>query len=113
MSNNSENILIKTTPADNVGIVTNTFGLARGTIVLDDIVLTQDIPMGHKVALENILRDDAVIRYGQIIGFANVNILRGGWVNETNIVVPQPPELKDIIFEKTPIKAVEIGRAHV
>ena len=107
MSNNSENILIKTTPTDNVGIVTNPFGLARGTIVLDDIVLTQDVPMGHKVALENILRDDAVIRYGQIIGFANVDILRGGWVNETNIVMPQPPELKDIVFEKTPIKAVE------
>jgi galactarate dehydratase len=104
MTINTENILnpdisgtvIQTTPTDNVGIVCNAFGLNKGTLVLDNIVLTEDIPMGHKVALSDINRDDAVIRYGQIIGFANKNIQKGEWVNENKIDLPQPPDLKNM-----------------
>ena len=102
-----ESTLIKTTPNDNVGIVTNPFGLAKGTMVMDGIVLIQDVPMGHKVALEDLPRDSAVVRYGQIIGFTTTDILRGAWLNETNIVMPQPPDLKDIVYEKPPKMGIE------
>ena len=108
--NHSENTIVKTTPTDNVGIVSHPFGLAKGATILDEIIVLQDIPMGHKVALETIPKDHAVIRYGQIIGFANADILRGCWVNETNITMPYPPDLKDIVFEKreeTAIKPLE------
>ncbi len=90
------NIVIQTTPKDNVGIVCNAFGLQKGTLVLENILLIEDIPMGHKVALTAINRDEAVIRYGQIIGYANKNIQIGEWVNENKIELPQPPDLKNM-----------------
>lgn len=96
MTNITDNTVIQTTPSDNVGIVCNAFGLKKGTTVLDHIVLIEDIPMGHKVALSAINRDEAVIRYGQIIGYANKNIQKGEWVNENKIELPQPPNLKDM-----------------
>ncbi len=103
----TDTTVIQTTPSDNVGIVCNAFGLKKGTTVLDNIVLMEDIPMGHKVSLSPIDRDDAVIRYGQIIGYANTNIQKGEWVNEDKIEMPEPPDLanmplpevKDVVIE--------------
>jgi galactarate dehydratase len=98
MNNSIENTVIQTTPSDNVGIICNAFGLKKGTTVLNNIVLTEDIPMGHKVALTEINRDESVIRYGQIIGYANKNIQIGEWVNENKIELPQPPDLKNMPY---------------
>jgi galactarate dehydratase len=103
---NNENTVIQTTPTDNVGIVCNAFGLPKGTIVLDNIVLIEDIPMGHKVALQDIDKDDAVIRYGQIIGYADTNLRKGEWVHELKLVLPQPPDLNNIILPVA--KSIEI-----
>ncbi len=89
-------LVIKTTPNDNVAIVANPTGLKRGAIVLDGVVLEEDIPMGHKVALKSLDEGDEIIRYGQIIGYANRFIEKGSWINETNINMPQPPKLEDI-----------------
>jgi len=91
-----QNIVIKTTPNDNVAIVANPTGLKSGAIVLDGVVLSEDIPMGHKVALKSFDVEDEVVRYGQVIGYANRFIEKGSWVNETNISMPQPPRLEDI-----------------
>jgi galactarate dehydratase len=96
MTNINDNTVIQTTPLDNVGIVCNDFGLKKGTLVLDNIVLLENIPMGHKVALQDINRDAAVIRYGQIIGYANKNIQKGEWINENKLELPEPPDLKHI-----------------
>lgn len=95
-----KNIVIKTTPNDNVAIVANPTGLKRGAIVLDGIMLAEDIPMGHKVALQALNEGDAVIRYNQTIGFANRTIEKGSWLNESNISLPQPPKLEDIPYIK-------------
>ena len=92
------NTVIQTTPSDNVGIVCNAFGLKKGTTVLDHIVLIEDIPMGHKVTLTDIDKDDAVIRYGQIIGYANKNIQKGEWINEDKIELPEPPDLANMPY---------------
>ncbi len=100
--NNSASTIVRTMPSDNVGIVSNPSGLAKGTTVLDTIVLIQDIPMGHKVALEELAKGSAVIRYGQTIGFTTTDIRQGDWLNETNIAMPQPPDLHDILYEKHP-----------
>jgi galactarate dehydratase len=93
-----QNIVIKTTSSDNVAIVSNPTGLKRGVIVLDGIVLEEDIPMGHKVALKSFKEGEKVIRYGQIIGFANRFIEKGSWINEGNISIPQPPNLENIAY---------------
>lgn len=91
-----QNIVIKTNESDNVAIVANPTGLKLGAIVLGGVVLNEDIPMGHKVALQTLNEGDAVIRYGQTIGFANKKMEKGSWVNEFNISLPQPPRLEDL-----------------
>jgi galactarate dehydratase len=101
------NIVIKTTSSDNVAIVANPSGLDRGAIVLDGIVLEEGVPMGHKVALKSFQQGDAVIRYGQVIGYANRLIKAGSWVNEHNISLPQPPNLDDISYAERSIPEIE------
>ena len=93
-----QNTIVKTSPLDNVGIVCNASGLQKGAIVQNDIVLVQDIPMGHKVALENINEGETVIRYCQVIGYANANIQKGEWINENKISLPQAPDLGSIPY---------------
>lgn len=105
--NNGDNTIVITTPTDNVGIVSNPLGLLKGAIVSDDVEVMQDIPMGHKVALVALPKGSAIIRYGQTIGFANKDIARGDWVNELNMMMPQPPDLNDILFEKKTTPGVE------
>ncbi|PWK27521.1 galactarate dehydratase [Arcicella aurantiaca] len=102
-----QNIVIKTTPNDNVAIVANPTGLKRGAIVLDSVELIEDVPMGHKVALQTLQEGDAVIRYNQIIGYANRIIEKGSWINESNISLPQPPNLEDIPYIKPNLPEVE------
>jgi galactarate dehydratase len=102
-----QNIVIKTNPNDNVAIVANPTSLKRGAIVLDGVVLEEDIPMGHKVALKSFNEEDKVVRYGQVIGYANRFIEKGSWVNETNISMPQPPRLEDIRYIQPNISQTE------
>jgi galactarate dehydratase len=92
--------IVQITPQDNVGIVSNPKGLNKGTVVLEGVIVKQFIPMGHKVALVDVPLESAVIRYGQIIGYANRDILKGDWINETNISLPTPPKLDEIEYLK-------------
>ncbi|HEY5772275.1 MAG TPA: UxaA family hydrolase, partial [Chitinophagaceae bacterium] len=102
-----DNIVIQTTPQDNVGIVANSSGLKKGVVVLTGIVLLEDIPMGHKVALTSVEKDDAIIRYGQPIGYAKNSIAKGSWINESNMNLPQPPDLNEIPYIKKTPPAIE------
>lgn len=107
MINSISPIVIRTTPLDNVGIVANLSGLKKGTLIPEGLVLHEDVPMGHKVALTSLEPGDAVIRYGQTIGYAKTQIPQGSWVNETNISLPQPPALNEIRYEKRPFTTPE------
>ncbi len=107
MKPTTESTLLKTAPSDNVGIVTNPLGLVKGTRISDDLVLVQDVPMGHKVSLEDLPEGRAVIRYGQVIGYTTTDIPSGAWLNETNIVMPQPPNLEDLVYQPDPAPAPE------
>lgn len=92
----TNNIVIKTTPLDNVGIVANTPGLAEGTLLQDGTTLLQYIPSGHKVALCDIAYGGAIVRYGQTIGYANRFIKHGEWIDESKMSLPNPPDLQFI-----------------
>jgi galactarate dehydratase len=96
MSELHENIIIKTSNTDNVGIIANSKGLKKGNVIINGIRLTQNIPMGHKVALNDIPVGGAIIRYGQIIGFATRYISKGDWVNDSILMQPEPPDLGSI-----------------
>jgi galactarate dehydratase len=100
-------IIIKTAKADNVGIVANLNGLSKGTMIGDGTLLCEDIPIGHKVALYDIGEGDNIIRYGQIIGKSNKLIMRGEWVQESLVSLPQPPDLDSIQLRDNPKPPIE------
>lgn len=96
MNESKKNIVIQIADIDNVGVVANSSGLKTNTVLRNNLKVLQDIPMGHKIALQNIKAGENIIRYGQIIGHAKENIQAGSWVNETNIILPKPPDLNSI-----------------
>ncbi len=95
-------IIIKRAKADNVGIVVNLNGLPGGTILEDGTQLSENVPIGHKVALNDIYGGDKIIRYSQVIGYANKLIRRGEWVRESLVSLPQPPDLDSIPLAVNP-----------
>jgi galactarate dehydratase len=95
-------IIIKIAKEDNVGVVVNENGLQKGTLLNDGTILSQNVPAGHKVALTNISEGDKIIRYGQIIGYANRLIHRGELVHESVISLPAPPGLDSIPLTDDP-----------
>ena len=100
-------IIIKTAKADNVGIVVNLNGLPKGTLLDDGTLLSENVPIGHKVALFDISKGDKIIRYGQIIGYSNKLIMRGECVRESMISLPEPPDLDSIPLTDNPLTARE------
>lgn len=48
------------------------------------VVLREDVPFGHKVALEPTDRGDPVRKYGEVIGTATTDIAVGEWVHTHN-----------------------------
>lgn len=82
---------IAMTPADNVAIVANDFGLPEGAVLPGGLVLRERIPQGHKIALRDIPRGAEVRRYDVVIGYAAQDLPAGSWVNEHRIDMPRPP----------------------
>src|SRR5258705_10803752 len=78
---------------DNVAIVVNDFGLPAGTQFPCGLKLVDYVPQGHKVALRDLVQDASIRRYGQVIGYAERPIARGGWVEESVVRMPEPPAL--------------------
>src|ERR1700726_4659141 len=58
--------------------------LLPGAPLGDNVLATQRIPAGHKVAIRAIASGEAVRRYGQIIGFAASAIAPGQHVHVHN-----------------------------
>ena len=88
-------LLIRMHPADNVAIVANDGGLAPGT-ACDGITLVDQVPQGHKVALQGIPAGGAVRRYDVPIGYALRDIPAGSWVHERLLRLPDARGLTDL-----------------
>ncbi|BCH26103.1 galactarate dehydratase [Mesorhizobium sp. L-8-10] len=56
-----------------------------GTVIGPGAETSQRIPFGHKIAARPIAEGEAVIKFGQIIGFASKPIAPGDWVHEHNV----------------------------
>lgn len=89
-------LYIRVADGDNVAIVVNPGGLPAGTRFESGLVLKEHVPQGHKVALEDLAEKAAVVRYGQVIGYATKAVAKGGWINETMIHLPQPPGFDEL-----------------
>ena len=81
-------ITIRMHPADNVAIVANDGGLPAGTVLPDGLVLRENVPQGHKVALTDLAAGEAVRRYDVAIGYALQDIPAGSWIHERLLRMP-------------------------
>lgn len=95
-SQEKEALFIKVHPEDNVAIIVNAGGLPAGTVFPGGLVLIEHVPQGHKVALRDLAQDEAILRYGEIIGYAVRPIAAGSWIEESLVLMPSAPELDDL-----------------
>ena len=87
---------IQINPADNVAIAVQ--ALDKGVELMPGVVTQSEIPQGHKIALVPIAKDEPIIRYGVVLGYALDDIARGQWINEHMLRLPTPPGLDDMPF---------------
>jgi len=86
--------------ADNVAIIANEGGLAAGTLMpagaAEGLVLRDKVPQGHKVALRDLAKGQAIIRYNVPVGYAKQDIAAGSWVHERLLDIPAARELQGL-----------------
>ncbi|MEW6721551.1 MAG: galactarate dehydratase [Thermodesulfobacteriota bacterium] len=90
---------IKIHERDNVAIVADPGGLPAGAVLEDGTVLREAVPAAHKVALADLPEGVPVIRYGEVIGRAAKAIPRGSWIDESLVLLPEPPALDALPLE--------------
>ncbi|MDG5786168.1 galactarate dehydratase [Evansella sp. AB-P1] len=89
-------LLIRVAPEDNVEIVINPEGIPAGTQISETLTAIEYIPQAHKVSLKDFEVGEEIIRYGQVIGYAKVDIPKGSWIDEHKVNLPIPPALEDL-----------------
>lgn len=89
-------LYIKVNPKDNVAIIVNSGGLPEGTAFSCGLQLLEHVPQGHKVALDDLEEDEAIIRYGEVIGYAVRPLKKGSWIDEHCVKLPTPPMLDEL-----------------
>ena len=80
-------------PTDSVGVVVvdqvDAGEEVKGWVMETDetvsIIASEMVPLGHKLALKDIGAGDTIYKYGQDIGKAVGNILKGGHVHVQNV----------------------------
>ncbi|MES2190867.1 MAG: galactarate dehydratase [Pseudomonadota bacterium] len=100
----AEPLYILMNPRDNVAIVANDGGLPAGTAFADGLRLVDKVPQGHKVALVDLPKGTAVLRYNVPIGYALKDIPAGSWVHERLLEMPAARGLEGL-----PIATVKPG----
>ena len=74
-------------PEDNVAVALQ--DLEKGDVIRPtgggEIIITNRIPASHKLALRDIPAGSAIIKYGENIGEAAEDIVKGEWVHTHNL----------------------------
>jgi altronate hydrolase len=81
-----EHVAVHLRPEDNIAVAAKR--LEAGVKIQhlsDTLELTSRIGMGHKIALGEIKKGEAIFKYGQIIGFASQDIPAGAHVHVHNV----------------------------
>ncbi|MEQ1771409.1 MAG: altronate dehydratase family protein [Devosia sp.] len=73
---------LKLNSADNIAVALSNLDVGADTP--EGIKTVKRVPRGHKFALKPIRQGEAVVKFGQIIGFATKEIPAGDWVHEHN-----------------------------
>lgn len=77
---------LKINPADNVVVAIQ--ALSKGQEINVDgqlVLVAEDIPAGHKLALQDFAEGQHIIKYGYPIGHARFAVSKGSLINEKNI----------------------------
>lgn len=85
-------IALKVDDKDNVATVFAN-GISNGTEVeirdkkgdISPVIVIGDIPYGHKIAVRDIRKGEAIMKYGESIGGASADIKRGEYVHVHNM----------------------------
>ena len=73
-------------PADNVAVAVRTLPAGSEPAVGGErVVLVEEVPAGHKLALRALARGEPVVKYGFPIGAATAPIAPGAWVHSHNL----------------------------
>ena len=78
--------ILKINPADNVVVAIQP--QSAGAVIEVDgkqITVLEDVPAGHKIAIQDLAEGENVIKYGFPIGHAKEAKKAGSWMNENNI----------------------------
>ncbi len=78
--------VLKLNPNDNVVLATSE--LKKGEKVVADgneILLLDDIPNAHKIAIKDFTEGEEVIKYDNVIGYAKGAIKTGQWIHTHNL----------------------------
>lgn len=78
-------------PKDNVGVALTDLLTGDACKVVEDggkeyqVTVVEDVPFGHKFALADLKKDEAVFKYGEEIGKMKVELKKGGWIHVHNM----------------------------
>lgn len=79
-------LAVQVHPADNVAVAISDLAAGTGVEVgAREVVLADDVPAGHKLALAALPEGAEVVKYGFPIGRASAAVPRGGWVHSHNL----------------------------
>lgn len=70
-------------PDDDVAVCVR--ALEIGEMVLNDVVVRESVPAGHKVALRDLPSGSPLRKYGQVIGASTKAVRTGDWVHVHNL----------------------------
>ncbi len=88
--------IIKIKDNDNVAVAI--YDLPAGTEVLPGLRVCDEIPQAHKIALGDIPAGGEIIRYGVVLGYAKEDIVRGQWINEHMLDLPESPSVENLPY---------------
>lgn len=78
--------LLKINELDNVAVAIGSLDKGKSYVVADEqILLSEDITQGHKVAIKNINSGENIIKYGNPIGHATTDIIKGQHIHSHNL----------------------------
>lgn len=85
-------IALKVNDKDNVATIFAN-GITDGTVVevrdprgnMEETTVIGDVPYGHKIALKPIHKGELIIKYGEEIGMASADIVKGEYVHVHNL----------------------------
>ena len=79
--------ILKIEDTDNVAVLLEGINVGHKLDINGETIkVKEDIPLGHKIALEDISKGEKIVKYGFPIGKAVKDISKGDWVHSHNIV---------------------------